>query len=376
MRNPLRRCLRIPLSAILLALTLVPAVVQAAVERPVERRFDAGTVKVLELENLVGRVSLTAAPAGSLRVAGQIHAEDSAGETAAALADSLKIEFVPQGDRMIVRALYPVDEHRRYHYPGQGADERNDSWLGSWVGGNSNVRYRGREVRVTSAGGSSAATLWADFQLEIPAGVTVLVKNSVGRIDSKGVAADQTLDTAAGDIEVETSRGALSADTGSGDIAVLDHQGNLTADTGSGDVTLERVTGDRIAADTGSGNVGLLDCTGSLLIDTGSGDIRGRGLMLGRDLEADTGSGDVRLAGDFSAVRNLVVDTGSGDVVLDVDAPPSVHLLVSTGSGEVQVDLPGTSVRNPKGDFVGNLGDGSGKGVIDTGSGDVRIIGR
>jgi len=62
--------------------------------------------------------------------------------------------------------------------------------------------------------------------------------------------------------------------------------------------------------------------------------------------------------------------------VLDVAGAPSVHLVVSTGSGDVTVDVPGARIRSTKGDFVADLGDGKGKGIIQTGSGDVKISGR
>jgi DUF4097 and DUF4098 domain-containing protein YvlB len=136
------------------------------------------------------------------------------------------------------------------------------------------------------------------------------------------------------------------------------------------------VRGTKLGADTGSGDVHLLDCAGALMADTGSGDIRGRGLTLGRQAHADTGSGDVRLEGDFSAVRDLRIDTGSGNVVLDVTAAPSVHLVVSTGSGDIQVDLPDMKVRQVKDTFIADIAGGEGKGIIDTGSGDVTIASR
>lgn len=360
------------------ALTLVAAAPAAGEERAVEQTFDAGSVSAVELENLAGEVTVVAAAGSTGRISGTVHAEASAGETGAALADALQVRFERENGKLVARANYPTDRHRRYHYPARasGSDD-DDSWLVSWLGGSgSQVTYQKRDVRVSSSPSSSAATLWADFRIEVPAGVAVTVRNSVGRITSSDVAADQVLDTASGDIESKGGRGKVSADTGSGDVSVADHEGDALADTGSGDVSFERVRAARLAADTGSGDVRLLDCTGELVADTGSGDIRGRGLTLGRKAWADTGSGDVRLEGDFSAVRDLRIDTGSGNVVLDVTAAPSVHLVVSTGSGDIQVDLPDMEVRQVRGDFVADIAGGEGKGVIDTGSGDVTIASR
>lgn len=361
-----------------LALALLAAVPAAGEERALEQTFDAASVTAVELENLAGEVTVVAASGSTGRVAGTVHAEASAGETGAALLDALQVRFDRDGGKLVARAIYPTERHRRYHYPARASGSGvEDSWLVSWLGGSgSSVTYQKRQVRVSSTAASGAATLWADFRIEVPAGVAVTVRNSVGRITSSDVAGDQTLDTASGDIESKGGRGRVSADTGSGDVTIADHEGDAVADTGSGDVFFERVRGANLAADTGSGDVHLLDCAGELVADTGSGDIRGRGLTLGRKAWADTGSGDVRLEGDFSAVRDLRVDTGSGNVVLDVTAAPSVHLVVSTGSGDIQVDLPDMKVRQVKGDFVADIAGAEGKAVIDTGSGDVTIASR
>lgn len=360
-------------------LTLAVASPLAAAEtRRLEHTAAAAGLHTVEIENLAGRVTLVPAPGNRLSIVAEVRAEASAGRSAAALADSIRLDASPQGDRLVVKTLYPVDEHRRYHYPGGDAGSGSEpSWLESWLGGSSSgVRYQGQDVRVSSASASNAATLWADFRVEVPAGVAIRFKNVVGRIESKGLASDQNLDTASGEIDVRDSRGDLVADTGSGNIHVLVHDGNVSADTGSGDVTLERVTGQRLAADTGSGDIAMLDCRGDLVADTGSGDIRGRGMVFGDSLRADTGSGDVRLAGDFSAVQELIVDTGSGSVVLDVAGGLAVKLTVSTGSGDIEVDLPDMRVRKWKGDFVADVGAATGRAVVDTGSGDVRIVGR
>lgn len=356
----------------------ISAPAAAGETRRLEHTSAAAGLKTVEIENLAGRVTLVPAPGDRLSIVAEVHAEASAGKSAAALADSIRLDATPSGDRLVVKTLYPVDAHRRYHYPGGTAGGGSEpSWLESWLGGSSSgVRYQGRDVRVSSAASSNAATLWTDFRVEVPAGVAIRFRNVVGRIESKGLASDQNLDTASGEIDVRDSRGDLVVDTGSGDVHVLGHRGNVSADTGSGDVTLERVTGERVAADTGSGDIVLLDCHGNLLADTGSGDIRGRGMVFGDSLRADTGSGDVRLAGDFSRVRELIVDTGSGSVVLDVSGGLSVELKVSTGSGDIEVDLPNMRVRKWKGDFVADVGSATGRAVVDTGSGDVRIVGR
>jgi hypothetical protein len=53
-----------------------------------------------------------------------------------------------------------------------------------------------------------------------------------------------------------------------------------------------------------------------------------------------------------------------------------MRLTVSTGSGDIDVDLPDMRIKKLKGDFVADVGTAEGNGVIDTGSGNVRVSGR
>jgi DUF4097 and DUF4098 domain-containing protein YvlB len=365
-----RRAFRPRALAAVLALAATPLLAVPA-DRPIDRSFPAGAIRTVELENLAGDLVLTGG-AAAVRVSGTIHAEESAGRSAAELAQALEVEIEQHGDRLVVRALYPRDV-RRFHYPRRASGD-DLPWFLEWVGDwSSNIRYQGREVRVSGESGNGAATLWADFRLELPAGVAIEAKNLVGTIRSDRVAGDQSLDTSSGPISARGGRGRLTADSGSGDVEIADHEGDVTADTGSGDIDLRNVRGTTLGADTGSGDVELVDCAGSIDADTGSGNVLASGLVAGASVRADTGSGDVRLAGDFAAVRKLAIDTGSGDVTLSLTAPPSVRLAVSTGSGDIEVDVPSMHVRRTKGEFLADLGSAEGDGRIDTGSGDVRV---
>jgi hypothetical protein len=358
----------------LAVLSLAVPAAAARVERNVDRSFDAAAVRHVELENLVGEMTVRGVDGAEIRVHGTVFAEDSAGKSGAQLADALEVEFEQHGERLVVRAIYPTADHRRYHYPRREELDDDLPWFLEWLENfSSTVRYQVREVRVSGSPSGSAATLYADFRLELPAGVAVTAKNAVGGIRAEGVQADQTLDTSSGPIFAKRGSGTLVADTGSGDVVIEQHTGDALADTGSGDVVFRSVRGGKLSADTGSGDVELVDCAGAVDADTGSGDVIASGLVAGASFRADTGSGDVRANGDFTAVRKLVIDTGSGDVILRLSAAPSLRLTVSTGSGDVDVDLPDMHVRRSKGEFVADLGSAEGDGSIDTGSGDVSV---
>jgi len=63
-------------------------------------------------------------------------------------------------------------------------------------------------------------------------------------------------------------------------------------------------------------------------------------------------------------------------VTLRVAGTPSIRLAISTGSGDIDLDLADVRLtRARRGDYVAELAGGAGEGVIDTGSGDVAIVG-
>ncbi len=366
--------LRTAAAGALLALALAGPAFAARQDRTVDRSLPAP--RVLELENLAGAISIERAQGAEVRVVGHVQAEGDSDARARELADSIEIRFEPKGDRLTVAALYPLDRYKRYAYPRQGDEGADVPWPLSWLiesGSSSTVTYRGERVTVVGRPSESAPALFVDFRIEVPAGMAVTVKNAVGAIGSRGVQGDQSLDTASGNVVVSDGQGELRVDTGSGDVTVTGHAGGVSADTGSGDVRLERVRGESIVADTGSGNVELVAVEGAVDANTGSGDVTGKDLVLGARLRADTGSGDVRLEGDFTAVTDLSIDTGSGDVALSVGRTPSLRLTISTGSGDVEVDLPDARVHKSHGDFVAELGTARGRGLIDTGSGNVVL---
>jgi len=73
-------------------------------------------------------------------------------------------------------------------------------------------------------------------------------------------------------------------------------------------------------------------------------------------------------------VQHLDLDTGSGGVDIQASALPSMQLRVHAGSGGIEVQVPDMyGVRSGDGFLEATLGDGSGRGRIETGSGRVRI---
>lgn len=363
-----------------LALATFSPAFAADAERQIDRTLPAQSNLTVELHNLAGNVTVAAASGSEVRVAATVHAAAGSAAEAERIAGLLKVTYEQVGDRWVVKAVYPLDESRRYCYP-RRAQEESLPWFLEWLDlGSSNFKYADREVHVVSQPGGGALTLYADFRVELPAGVGVKVRDGIGIIDSTGVRGAQNLDISTGEVQVQDSEGAVAVDTGSGDVRIVRQKGDVQVDTGSGDVHLDKVTAARIDIDTGSGDIDLQETSGALNCDTGSGDIIGRGLTFGSSISADTGSGDVTLSGDFSAVGKIAIDTGSGDVTLEAApaaAAPQVRMAVSTGSGEITLDLPSSRItHSSRGDIKAEIGKATGTADISTGSGDVTLRAR
>lgn len=347
-----------------------------------ERRTFAGREGIeVDLENLAGRVTVEGTDGGDIEIVATIHAAGGDRADAQTLLGLLDIQFDERGDRIRVRADYPVERFDKYRYPQSGRGSSNTQ-----------TTYHDERVRVTSRDDSDAVTLYVDFVIRVPAGVSVDIDNHVGNVSGSGMRGDFTADTGSGNVtvtgitgdveadtgsgnvEIDRVTGDVSADTGSGDVEISDVTGDVSADTGSGSITLTDVQARDISADTGSGDIDMQRVTGNISVDTGSGDITGRDITAGASISADTGSGSVRFEGDLSGVRQINIDTSSGDVVLEMSAYPGMSFSIETGSGSIDLDLPGVTVeRSRRSYFRGTVGDGSADVVIETGSGSVRI---
>ncbi len=376
-KAPTLTCVRaLALGAGLTLASFAPALAADA-QRQIDRTLAARPNLMVELHNLAGNVTVAAATGSEVRVAATVHAAATSAAEAERIAGLLNVTYEQVGDRWVVKAVYPLEESRKYCYP-RSAQEDSLPWFLQWLDvGSANFKYDDRQVSVVSQPSGGALTLYADFRIEVPAGVGVKVEDGIGVVDSTGVRGAQNLDIATGEITVQDGEGSLSADTGSGDVRITRQKGDVQVDTGSGDVRLEQVAAGKVDIDTGSGDIHLQDVAGTFSCDTGSGDIVGRALKLGSSLNADTGSGDVTLSGDFSAVSRIAIDTGSGDVTVEASpatAAPQVHLAVSTGSGEISLDLPSSRVTHSgRGDLQADIGAATGTAAISTGSGDVTL---
>ena len=365
-----------------------PPLPEHHVERLVQRSFSISRATVLEVRNLAGEMVIEGHD-GELEIVATLHAGGDSEAEAEELLAAIDVEIEEGDGRLTVLAAYPVDDQRRFFYPGNRDIAGLPMWLGS---SRTTVRYQGTRVMVTNSP-RGAAAVWVDFVLRVPENVSIEVRNIVGSIDATGVPGALEAYSASGDINVVGGTGGLVLDTGAGDIFVSDYEGDVRADTGSGDVAVEQVTGSvwadtgsgdvdfsgvvgtTISADTGAGDVTLEDVAGSISCDTGSGDVEGEQVRVRGSFIVDKGSGEIRFSADLVAAESVELDTGSGDVYLRLlSEVPSLRFNVHTSSGDISVRLPGLEQRDTgRRRFRGQTGDGHISVVIRTTSGDVTV---
>ena len=327
----------------------------------------AGTHRVsgdrVAVYNLAGRVTVEGTSGADVTVSVAPGGEGSG---------RLQVASGAVNGREAFRVIYPDD---RIIYPA-GRTQRTELRVrddGTFGGGDRDDRRGTRRLVITDEG--SGLEAWADLTIGVPEGRDVAVHQAVGTVVVRNVEGTLLIDTQSADVDATGTRGALTVDVGSGNVAVRHAQGRLLVDTGSGDVLLDGSAADDALIDTGSGDVRASGVTaGELTVDAGSGDITLERVTADR-VHLDTGSGSISVTLD-SDVSDLSIDTGSGDVTVRAPASLGATVQVETGSGSIEAAVPVAVTRRSRTELTGTLGDGQGRIVIDTGSGDVTIAAR
>ncbi len=126
-----------------------------------------------------------------------------------------------------------------------------------------------------------------DYEIRLPAGVTVTVQTGSGDIELEGILGPVSLQTGSGDVDADiVTSGTLTTRTGSGDmdLRLASAPSLISAKSGSGDVDIEVPNDQRydVDAQTGSGDRDIVvqrqdDAEKRIQIETGSGDITVQG---------------------------------------------------------------------------------------------------
>jgi len=362
-----------------LAFTHLAGAATSTVERAWQFKDDSA--RGLAIDNLVGDVTVEQGTAAGFHVSVKVTSEADSPDRANAIAAAVEFRVRDEGASSRLQVVLPERE-----FPKVYVDGTPRGW---WVG-SARTEYLGEKREITGDP-DKGVQVRVDIRVQVPAGATLEVRNRFGDVGAQGVAGELKLDTGPGRLTARGGSGRLELDAGSGPVEVAGHSGEVSADTGSGSVTISdcrcrikadtgsgsvRITGGEgdVDADTGSGSVTIKGFKGSILADTGSGAVSGTELSGLERLVVDTGSGGLDVSGDLSGLKRLDVDTGSGSVSIAASAWPAMDIDIDTGSGGTSIDVPGAEVtRHDDGSRRVRIGGGGAHGVIETGSGSVRL---
>ena len=205
----------------------------------------------------------------------------------------------------------------------------------------------------------SSSKVASDLTIRVPTASSLDVTTVSADIEVEDVSGEQDLHTVSGDIDTEAADNDVSAESVSGDVDVTGESkdAETSATTVSGDVTLFRVSG-AVAAEAVSGDV---------TVDEGSFD---RASM-------NSVNGDIIFQAELRKGGKLTVETVNGDVDVLLSGSVSAKFDVDTFNGEINncfgPEAERTSKYTPGWELSFTEGDGDGRVVMSTLSGDVDI---
>ena len=163
---------------------------------------------------------------------------------------------------------------------------------------------------------------------------------------------------------------AVDAQTVSGDLSISGTRGPLEVQAVSGDITIEDAQGP-LRLKSVSGDVGIGRYVGHVDGNTVSGDVTFEGVRL-RSIQLQTVSGDVEVKGEVEAARQHRIRTISGDVDLEL-VDPDLTIEFRTASGDLESEIAGRVTREGRKEYNVVLGQGRGRALVKTVSGDLTI---
>lgn len=168
------------------------------------------------------------------------------------------------------------------------------------------------------------------MEFEIPKNMDVVLKNSSGDIDIKGITSSVCeLRTSYGDIFCDQLNAPVHIQSSSGNTSLIQIDGNIDCKTSYGDQDFQSIDGD-VKTASGSGNLHLADVNGKLDILSGYGDIDAQDIY--SDINVKSSSGYTRMK-DIHG-KYLAVDCSYGDIWLD-NAESEVKFRSSSGNIKV-----------------------------------------
>jgi hypothetical protein len=178
------------------------------------------------------------------------------------------------------------------------------------------------------------------------------------------------IQTAGGDISVNSLKGSIRGETSGGNIVLGSIDGKVMMETSGGDIRVEKVSGE-LKMETSGGNVVIGDVRGTVDVETSGGDIR-LGEVRGR-VHAETSGGNIHIK-VTGANDGIYAETSGGNIEVMIAASVGADIDAATSGGDVECDLPMTvKGKISESEVRGTVNGGGKKIYAHTSGGNVRI---
>ena len=214
-------------------------------ERTIRAELSGADAANFAIENLAGRMRVTASSVDRVTVVARVVAES------AELADAVRVERVADGgSAATLRVRYPYDKVKTFRYVNPDHDR---DWPFDRMNSSEAYDYDGRSVSVNEGRGTR---LWVDLEVQVPAGRRqASFRNLVGRIEAEGLEGTLRFDVGSADLRLRKLDGEITLEGDSGDIRASDIRGSWVSDFASGDCRLDDFEGQQFRFHTASGDL-------------------------------------------------------------------------------------------------------------------------
>jgi hypothetical protein len=196
------------------------------------------------------------------------------------------------------------------------------------------------------------------------------IKGSSTDINLENVTGNCDIRVTSGDLSVHYVEGDISFLGSSSDIDIEELKGNLSVETSSGDIAVRKVKGN-VKAESTSGDLHVYDIEGDISLDATSGDVYCQNID--GSAQVNSISGDIKLSGLTNPVGVFRAGSTSGDVYLEIIRNFDGQFEIESSSGDIHTNID-MDLRTKSDSYLeGKTGDGAGKIIIITTSGDVSL---
>lgn len=286
-------------------------------ESPIVRMFKGGDGITLDLHNMLGDVVVVGGKGreGKLSVVRRIQ---GSGPDAERLLRELAVEVDEHANRVAVRTMLP---------------------------------------RLDGRSGRSRTRVRTDYEIALPAGTALELKNMQGNVRVVNVPGAVRVEAYAGDVVGEGLKNVRMLRSMSGDV-------KLSESTLDGDANLQTVSGNVIAQAVKAMALTLGSVSGNVQVTESSAE---RILLR-------TVSGDIEFAGVPRKSGRYELKTHAGDILVLTSGRPGFEFEASTFRGDVRTDVPTRPVGASTRQVRGSVGDGSAFFELATFTGDIRLV--